>query len=438
MSAEMVTIFMFGFSVLLLVTGLPICYVVGAVGVGSGLLLWGPQSIDILYFSVTTLTKSFVLSALPSFIFMGAILQEAGFAEDLFDMIYKWMGGIRGGLAMGCVLVCTVMAAMVGVSAAATVALGIMAVPPMLKRGYSKHLITGTIQAGGALGFLIPPSVTMIGYSFISGVSLGRLFAAGVIPGLLLAGLYILYIYIRCSLNKELGPPIPEDSRASWSEKVAALKGVILPVALIALVLGGIFSGFCSPTEAASVGAGGALICGLIKRRVTWKKIYDAMISTLKITGLISWIVIGAIVFSKVYTALGASRMIQQFVGEAGVSPWVVLIIIQLSFFLFGMFLDDGAILFICMPVFIPIIRSVGFDPIWFAALYVVNMQMAFLTPPFGYNLFYMKSVVPPEITLKDIYKSVVPFLGLQAVGLILMMIFPQITLWLPNKIFGG
>jgi len=437
MDAITITLIMFGAMLLLLITGMPIAYALGAVGIGTALLLWGPQALFVTYFAATSLTQSFVLLALPCFIFMGSILQESNFAEDMFNCVYKLMGGIKGGLAIGCVLICVLIAAMVGVSSAATVSLGLMAIPPMLKRGYDKRLITGTIQAGGALGFLIPPSVAMVSYSFISGTPLGRLFAAGVIPGLLLAGLYITYILIRCRISPKMGPSVPVNERPTTKEKIASLKSIIYPVLLILLVLGTIFLGICSPTEAAGVGVVGALAVAGLKHRLNRKMLWNSMKTTFGLVGLIAWIVIAALAFSKVYTALGASRMIQSFIGSVGLSPWLVLLMIQLSFFVLGMFLDDGAILFVTMPVYIPIITTLGFDPTWFAILYIVNMQMAFLTPPFGYNLFYIRSVAPPEITLKDIYVSVIPYVALQGVGLILIMLFPQLCLWLPNLIFG-
>lgn len=437
MSALTVTLIMFGASLFLLAFGMPIAYAIGSIGMITALVLWGPEALFVTYFSTSGLLQSFILLALPCFIFMGCILQESNFAEDLFDCIYKWFGGLRGGLAIGCVLVCVLIAAMVGVSSAATVSLGLMAIPPMMKRGYDKRLITGTIQAGGALGFLIPPSICMVGYSFISGTSLARLFAGGVVPGFMLAIMYIIYITVRCQINKDLGPPIPVDQRATRKEKIKSLKGVIIPLLVIFMVLGGIFTGVCSPTEAAGVGVLGAVLAAIIKKRLTWPMFKGSMLTTFRITGMIAWIVIAASVFSKVYTALGASTLIQNVVANAGINPWIVIVFIQLSFFILGMFLDDGAILFITMPVYIPLITSLGFDPVWFAILYVINMQMAYLTPPFGYNLFYIRSVAPPEITLKDIYLSVIPYVCIQATALILIMVFPQIVLWLPDLIFG-
>ena len=436
-SAGMLTVIMFGAIFVLMVTGLPIAYSVGAAGMAAALLLWGPQALYITYFGTSSITSSFVLLALPLFIFMGCILQGANFAEDLFHCAYNLLGGIPGGLAVGCVLICLLIAAMVGVSSAATISLGIMAIPPMMARGYDKKLITGTIQAGGALGFLIPPSVSMVSYAFVSGTSLARLFAGGVFPGLMLAIMYIIYILIRCRIQPKLGPPIPKAERATGKEKASSLRGIIIPLCLIFLVLGTIFFGICSPTEAAAVGCLGSLVCAYFKKRLTKKIIWTAMTTTLKLVGMVAWIVVAATCFSKVYNALGASKMIQAFIGNAGINSWVVLICIQLSFFILGMFLDDGAILFVCMPVYIPIVQMLGFDTVWFAILYIVNMQCAFLTPPFGYNLFYIRSVAPPEITLKDIYISVLPYIALQILGLIIIMIFPQIVTWLPTKMFG-
>ena len=437
MSAYEITGLMFAGMLLLMTTGLPIAFCLGSVGTVSALFLWGPSALDILYFSILNIMNNFILIAVPLFIFMGYILHESGIANDLFDAVYMWAGGIKGALGMGTVAICAIMAAMVGISGAATLSMGVIAVPAMLNRNYDKKIAIGLVQAGGALGFLIPPSMMMIMYGFLSGESVGKLFAGGVVPGLILAFLYIIYIGIRCYLQPEMGPALAPEDRASWPKKIRAAKALILPGILIVVVMGCIFLGITSPTEAAAVGAFGALLCAVIRKKLNWTMIKKTTHATLNLSAFTAFIIVGATVFSKVYTGLGATAMIRSFIVGLDVSPWVILILMQLSFFILGMFLDDIAILFMCMPIYIPIVKALGFDPIWFAVLYVVNMQMAFITPPYGVNLFYMKAVAPKNVTMGDIYRSVLPFVAIQALALILFMLFPQLILFLPNYLFN-
>nr|MDA3790681.1 TRAP transporter large permease subunit [Desulfobacula sp.] len=436
MSPYAVTAIMFLSMLALMSLGIPIAFCLGSVGLITTLFLWGTSSIDMLYFTLWNVQNNFILIAVPLFIFMGYILHGSGVAKDLFDAVYLWAGRIRGGLGIGTVAICAIMAAMVGISGAATISMGVIALPAMLEKQYDKRIAIGLIQAGGALGFLIPPSMMMIMYAFLSGESVGRLFAGGVVPGLLLALCYMIYIGVRCFFQPHLGPAIAFEERATLQEKFISLKGLILPGALIVVVLGCIFFGITSPTEAAAVGASGALICAAIRRTLTWEMLKDSAIKTLNVSSFTAFIIIGAVVFSTVYTGLGATQMIRSTIVGLDVSPWVIMIIIQLSFIILGMFLDDLAILFLCMPIYIPIIKALGFDPVWFAVLYVVNMQMAFITPPYGINLFYMKAVAPPNISMADIYQSVLPFVLIQVACLALFMMYPQLILWLPNLLF--
>lgn len=432
-----ITGLMFGAMMLLMTMGVPLTFALGIAAMVFAVWLWGVGGIEIMFHSAFGLANAFILVALPLFIFMGIVLQRSGITDSLFAMIHKVMGGIRGGLAMGTVLICASIAAMVGVSGAATVSMAIIALPAMLKRGYDKRMITGTIQAGGALGFLIPPSVMMIMYAFLARQSVGKLFAAGLVPGLLLAVIYIIYIGIRCFFQPHLGPPIAPEERVNWRGKLISLKALILPGTLIFLVLGLIFLGVTSPTEASAVGAFGALICAAIYRNLTWQVLRESLMATTKVMGMLMWICITAVFFSKIYLGLGALSLIQNLVTGAALSPHGVLILMLASYFILGMFLDDSAILFITVPLYLPLIVGLGFDPIWFGILFILSMQSAYLTPPFGYNLFYMKAVAPPEITIIDIYRSVIPFVGLQIIGVILVVVFPKIAMWLPGIIFG-
>jgi tripartite ATP-independent transporter DctM subunit len=326
---------------------------------------------------------------------------------------------------------------MAGVSGAATVSLGIIALPSMLKRGYDKKLVTGTIMAGGALGFLIPPSVLMILYAFLSKDSVGKLFAAGLMPGLMLAGIYILYIYIRCKINPSLAPALPAEEQVDWKGKIVSLKALVLPGLLIGTVLTFIITGVTTPSEASAMGAAGSIICAAIYRSLTWSVLKDVLMDTTKLMGMLIWITIAAVFFSRVYMGLGADMVLEEFIEDMNMSPYVVILFMLLCYFVLGMFLDDFAIVFITVPLFVPIVEALGFDTIWFAVLFIISMQSAYLTPPFGYNLFYMRSVAPPEITIYDLYKAAIPFIILQVIGLALVVAFPQIALWLPEYIYG-
>lgn len=431
-----VTGIMFGLMLLLMVSGIPVAFALGVATMGTAIWLWGTNGLDIAFYASFGILNTFVLVALPLFIFMGVVLQKCGIGDSLFGMVHKIMGGVPGGLAMGTVMICALIAAMAGVSGAATVTMALIALPAMLKRGYDKKMISGTVMAGGALGFLIPPSVAMIMYAFLAQVSAGKLFAGGVFPGLLLATLYILYIGIRCHFQPHLGPPIAPEERVDWRGKLKSLKAVILPGILVFLVLGLIFMGVTSPTEASAVGAFGALACAAINRNLTWRVLRESLMDSTRVMGTVMWIIVAAVFFSKIYIGLGAPKLVQTFVVGAGLSPYGILIMMLASYFVLGCFLDESAILFITIPIYVPIIRSLGFDPVWFGILYIMSLESAYLTPPFGFNLFYMRALAPPEITLADIYRSVIPFVGLQLIGLALVVLFPQIALWLPSLIF--
>jgi tripartite ATP-independent transporter DctM subunit len=433
-----VTLGMFLSMLTLLAMGAPLTWALLSVGVGSAYFLWGPAGLELLASSAFSAMDNFLLVALPMFIFMGLMLQRSGITDDLFDMINKLMGGFPGGLGMGTVIICAIIAAMAGVSGAATVSLGIIALPAMLKRGYDKKLVTGTIMAGGALGFLIPPSVLMIVYAFLARESVGKLFAAGLMPGLMLAGIYMVYIYFFAVRNPEAAPSISKEERVYGIDKIKALKALVLPGLLIGTVLGFIIGGVTSPSEASAVGAAGSLVCAAIYRTLNWSMLKEVLMSTTKLMGMLLWITIAAVFFSKVYIGLGAGSLITELVEDSNLSPYWVIIAMLATYFVLGMFLDDFAIVFITVPLFIPVVQELGFDTVWFAVLFIISMQTAYLTPPFGYNLFYMRSVAPPSITIYDLYKAVIPFIILQLIGLALVVAFPQIALWLPQQIFGS
>ncbi|WP_372742868.1 TRAP transporter large permease subunit [Neptunomonas sp.] len=433
----LVTSGMFLSMLALLAMGAPLTWALLTVGTGSAYFLWGPAGLELMANSAFSAMDNFLLVALPMFIFMGLMLQRSGITDDLFEMINKLMGGVPGGLGMGTVVVCAIIAALAGVSGAATVSLGIIALPAMLKRGYDKKLVTGTIMAGGALGFLIPPSVLMIVYAFLARESVGKLFAAGLMPGLMLAGIYMLYIFLFAVKNPEKAPSIPLAERVNGFDKIKALKALILPGLLIGTVLGFIVGGITSPSEASAVGAAGSILCAAIYRTLNIKMLKEVLMSTTQLMGMLIWITVAAVFFSKVYIGLGAGSLLTELVEDSNLSPYWVIIAMLVTYFVLGMFLDDFAIVFITVPLFVPIVQELGFDTVWFAVLFIISMQTAYLTPPFGYNLFYMRSVAPPSITIYDLYKAVVPFIILQVIGLGLVVAYPQIALWLPGVIFG-
>lgn len=433
MSIELMTLLLFGSLFLLLAVGMPVAFALAGATVVYGYILLGSKAFYIVTTHIYGSMLNEILLAIPLFFLMAHVLQHSGLADELYGTIHQWLGGIKGGLAMGTVIICTLFAAMSGISGAATVAMGLIALPAMLKRNYDKRIAVGCIAAGGVLGILIPPSVIMILYAMISRESVGGMFFGGVIPGLVLSGLFIIYIGIRSALQPHLGPPVPLEERANLKQRIISLKSVVLPIALVVLVLGSIYTGAATPTEAAGVGAIGAFICAIIYRRLNWRVLVDIVRGTFKVTGMVMWIVAAAAAFTGLYIALGAQALIIDVVTGLPVNPWAVLIGIQVVLFLFGMIMDDFAIVMLCAPIFVPIVRALGFDTLWFGILFIVNMQMAFLTPPFGYNLFYLRGVAPKGVTMGDIYRSIIPFVGLQALGLALVMIFPRLALWLPS-----
>jgi tripartite ATP-independent transporter DctM subunit len=434
MSIEVITLLLFGALILFLALGLPLAFVLGGVGVVGCYFLWGSKGLFVVAAQAYGAMGKFSLLSIPLFIFMAMILERAGVADDLYTMMHRWMGPVRGGLAIGTVLICAIFAAMSGISATATVSMGLIALPAMLKRKYDKIMALGSISGGGALGILIPPSVPMILYATLTGESIGGLFAGGVFPGLLLTLIFSLYIGIRCFFQPALGPALPKEERATWEEKFASLRAVVLPVMIILMVLGSIYAGVCTATEAAALGCLGALISAAIYRRLNWQMFKESSFRTASLTAMIIWILIGAYCFTSVYTGTGAHELMEHLLLSIPGGRYAILFTMQMVFFILGCILDPAGIIMICTPVFVPVIKALGFDPLWFGVLFIMNMEMGYLTPPFGFNLFYMKAIAPPGVTMTDIYRSIVPFVALQAIGLIIVIIFPEIALWLPKQ----
>ncbi|MBU1273864.1 MAG: TRAP transporter large permease subunit [Proteobacteria bacterium] len=431
METWLLTLIVFSSLVVLLAIGIPIAFAMLAIAAVGIILTWGPQGLLVLFNTAYAEGTSYLLLAVPLFIFMANILKFSGLADKLYEVVYRWMGGLRGGLAMGTVVICAVFAAMAGISSVATISMGLIALPSMLQRNYNKVMAVGCINAGGALGILIPPSILMIIYGNMAEVSIGRLFAGGMLPGILLAAIFVAYIGIRCFFQKDLGPAVTE--KYTWRDKLRSLKGVVLPVSLVVLVLGVIYTGVATPTEAAGVGAGGAVLTALIHRQLTLARMWQALKDTLSLTVMVFWIIIGAVSFTTFLAYAGIQDMLQEAIIGMEINRWVILIAIQLVFFVLGMFLDPAGIILLTTPIFVPIINQLGFDPLWFGVLFIINMEMAYITPPFGFNLFILKSVVPPQITMADIYRSVGPFVLLQALCLAMVMLWPEIATWLPS-----
>jgi len=435
MSIELLSILFFGALLLFLLLGLPLSFVLGGVSMIFLYFTWGPEAFYMVAAQTWGAMNKFTLVAVPLFIFMAMILERSGVAKGLYEMMYLWFGPVAGGLAIGTVVICAIFSAMCGISGAAVVSMGTIALPSMLGRNYDKELALGCINSGGGWGILIPPSVIMILYALISGESVGRLFAGGVFPGLMLLVLVSSYIAIRCYFQPHLGPALPREERGDWKRKIAALRAVILPIVIVFMVLGSIIGGVTTPTEAAAMGVLGAIISALVYKQFSWPLMKEAAMRTLRLTGMIMWILFGAYCFSAAYHGMGANQLMQHAMQYIPGGPWGTIIFIQLIIFLLAMVLDPAGIMMITVPVFLPIVKAHGFDPLWFGILFVINMEIGYMTPPFGFNLFYLKGIVPPHITMGDIYRSVIPYTLVESTGLALVMIFPQIAIWLPNKL---
>ncbi len=431
------TLIMFGSLLVLLMAGLPLAFVTGGLAIVFLFVLGDADTLNIVPSRIFPLMTDYQLSAIPLFIFMAAMLERAGIIKDMFDVIYKLLGGLKGGLATATIIASTILAAMVGVIGAAVVTMGIIALPAMLERKYDPRIAMGSIMAGGTLGILIPPSILAIIYAVVAEQSVGELFIGAVFPGLLLSGLYVAYVTIRCYINPELGPPIPVEERINFRQKMALLRKMGAPIILIMVVFAALFSGAATPVEAAGIGTFGSFVVAALHGQLDWRTIREASITTLKASSMVIWIMFGATIFVGLYVLEGGQQFVTAALDATGLGRWGILILMMVILIVLGMFLDWVGILLLAVPIFVPIIKSLGFDPLWFGVLYLVNMQMSFLSPPFGYALFYLRGVAPPEIPMAEIFKAALPFLGIQLLALIICMIFPEIILWLPRQIYG-
>ena len=436
MSSEFITLFMFGTMMVLLFTGQRVFGVIGFVGSAAALWLWGKGSFEMPFNASFQVLNWYPLITVPFFVFMGYMLSESGIASGLYRMFHVWFGPVRGGLALGTIGLMVLIAALNGLSVAGMAIGATIALPQLLRHGYDKVMVTGVIQAGSSLGILIPPSVVLVLFAMIARQPVLDLWLAGVGPGLLMAVIFAAYVYIRCLLQPEIGPALPAEERAqiTRAEKYALLRQGILPLAIFFIMMGLFMSGTTSLVESSAVGAALATLAAWWAGNLNRKVFEDSTRNTLGISCMFMWIILGALCFSSVYDGLGAVKAVKTLMIDTWeFSPWTVLILMLFSFIIMGMFLDDTAMLVIVAPLYIPLVKSLGFNPIWFGILYTITCQIAYITPPFGYNLFLMRAMAPPEVTLMDIYRSIVPFFFLMVLSLAIIMIFPQIALWLPE-----
>ena len=438
MSPEAITILMFLGLIVGLFLGHPLAFVLGGLAVIFGLIGWGPSVFYMFMNRIYGIMDNYVLIAVPLFIFMAQLLDRSGVAEELFDSLRYLLGSIRGGIALTVVIVSTIFAACTGIIGASVVAMGLLALPIMLKYGYNKQLATGCIAAGGTLGILIPPSIMLVVMGSEATLSVGKLFAAAVIPGLILSTLYMVYVGMVCWLRPDWGPALSQEEQARYSTReilLRCLKSLVPPMLLILGVLGSIFTGIATPTEASGVGAFLAFLMVLAYRRFTWRGLYEAVLATAKITSMVIILLCGASCFTGVFLGIGGGDVVTTFLLGMGLGKWGTYAVMMLIVLILGMFIDWIGIVLICFPLFLPIAKEFGFNKLWFVMMIAVNLQASFLTPPFGYALFYLKGVAPPEVTIEDIYKGIVPFVVLMIIGLVICTLFPQTVLWLPSTI---
>ncbi len=436
MSVEWVTVLMFGGMIALLLLGLPLAFVTGIIAAGFGLAMFGPNVLLLIASRIYSFMNEYVLVSVPMFILMASILERSGVAQDLFRAMHVWAGGLKGGLAVQTTLAATAMAAMTGIIGGEIVLLGLVALPQMLRLGYDRRLAIGTICAGGSLGTMIPPSIVLVIYGLTVSVSIGDLFAATTLPGLMMSALYIAYILVRCHLNPALGPPAPEAERnVPLAEKLRMLKGLALPMLVAFSVLGTIYTGVASVTEAAGMGVVGTALAAALRGELSLRLLRGALLQTMAACGVLLWVSFGATAMIGVYNLAGGPAFVRGLMVGLPVPPIVVVLIMMAILIVLGCVMDWIGICLLTMPIFVPIIKQLGYDPVWFGVLFCMNMQISYLTPPFGPAAFYLKGVAPPDVSLGEIFAALWPFIGLQLLSLAILIAFPQIALWLPSVI---
>lgn len=443
LSPEIVTALMFGGVLGLVLTGFPIAFVIGSVGLITGYILFGPDiTIHILYSRLFELSLNYPYLAVPLFTFMGVVLQHSGIAENLYDALYEWLGGFKGGLAVVTIIAGTILAACLGTITASVTVLTLIALGPMVKRGYDKSLASGTVVAAGTLGILIPPSIMLVVYGPQAGVSVGKMFMGAIFPGLILSGLYVTYITVRCFLNPKLGPPIPEEERhkiSSLKKLIKLLKAITPTLLIILAVLGTIYTGIAPPTEAAAMGSFAVVILAILYRKFTWTLVKHSALEVLRVSAFVLLIAGLSYAFVGVFMSAGCGEVVTNLIMAVPGGKWGAFFMVMLIVFILGMFIEWIGIVFIIVPVFSPILKNIGFDPLWAAMMICINLQMAFQTPPMAMSIFVCRGTAPPElgVTMNDIIKGVIPFIIIIMICLMLCVLFPQIITWLPAKMIG-
>jgi len=447
MSIEFLTVAMFATLILAITLGHPLAYTLAAIATLFGLIDNGfsfPMLFEMFVNNTWGLMNNYTLVAIPLFILMAQILDRSKVSDALFEALYVVLGSIKGGLGLAVVVVCTVFAATTGIIGASVVAMGLLATPTLIKKGYQKELTDGIICASGTLGILIPPSIMMVVYGGLTGMketSVGNLFAGAIFPGLILAGLYFVYILVRCNINPTLGPPISKSEASTYtaSQKWAmTLKSLVPPMVLILAVMGTILAGVATPTEAAGLGALGSMILAMFNKKLNFTVLKESAYATLKTTSMVMMLFIGGKLFSTVFLSMGGGDVVADLLIGSGMNRWLILGVMMSIVFVMGMFIDWAAILLVTVPIFLPIAMELDFDPLWFSMLLCVNLQTSFLTPPFGYALFYFKGVAPEGYTMGHIYRGILPFVFLQVISMAILCLFPAIVTWLPNLFFGS
>ncbi|WP_333815683.1 TRAP transporter large permease [Tabrizicola sp.] len=448
MPYEWIAISMFLGMMAMLLTGQRVFAGIGFIAVVAAIALWGDRGgHDIAFTSTIKLMNWYPMLTLPMFVWMGYVMSETRLADDLYRMFHVWFGPIPGGLAIGTILLMVLVSAMNGLSVAGLAIGATIALPELLKRGYDKVMVTGIIQGGSSLGILVPPSIVLVLYAMIARQPVGQLWLAGVFPGLLMAGFFLLYVVIRCGLNPAMGPPLSKEELATitWGEKVRLLRAGVLPVVIFVSMMGPFVMGYVSLVESSVIGALIATLVALAKRRLNRQVWETCIVNTLGVSCMFMWILLAALAFGAVFDGLGAVKAIESFfLEDLGLGPWAIMILMQVSFLIMGMFLDDTAMLVIVAPLYIPLVAKLdlGMPPgdalIWYGVLYTITCQVAYITPPFGYNLFLMRAMAPDSVSLGDIYRSIVPIVGIMILTLVVIMMFPDIALWLPHQVYGA
>lgn len=436
MGVGLLVIVIFCAMLLLFALGAPVGLSLGGLAMVAGYLYWGPQVFNLITTTTISAITNFLLLAIPLFIFMGQVLMRSGTGEAMFHSVHVLAGRLRGGLAIGVILTCTLFSAMVGIIGAGIMTAGTVALPPMLQRGYNRHLALGAIMAGGGLGILIPPSIPMVLFSAMTKASLGQMFAGAIIPAGIMVGLFVVYIAARCWIRPEDGPPLSAHEVGTFKDKAIAVRNGLLAFSLIFCVLGTILIGMATPTEAGAMGAFGACILALFFRQFGWQALRDSSIGTMRLTAMCLWILIGATILSNFNLLMGAAKLLDGLFENVGLGPMGVILVMQLTMLVLGCFIDEYVIVLICAPLFTPIAVGLGFDPVWFGILMILNLEIAIQTPPYGFALFYLKGVAPRDVTMLDIYKSIGPFITIKLLVLLIVMFFPETVTWLPDRLF--